>query len=198
MNPKILILILGIFFLSFVSATENPQIYYKLNLDYNYGNITINSTEIELSDKQIENPFGFYSVSILDYDGNLLNLTLFDVQNKILYDTINEEGEISGGGFLELNETSFEIFVPYYENAKKIVIYNENLSELTREDISEFSKVQGEINEEIPEEIETGNEIEERKSIETFTDTLLQYWWALIIILIILIVYLFYSINKKK
>ncbi|MEK6842348.1 MAG: hypothetical protein AABX84_00895, partial [Nanoarchaeota archaeon] len=86
----------------------------------------------------------------------------------------------------------------YYENAKKIVIYNENLSELTREDISEFSKVQGEINEEIPEEIETGNEIEERKSIETFTDTLLQYWWALIIILIILIVYLFYSINKKK
>ena len=195
----IAIVIIGfavLFFAFQQGVIQEPLIYYKLNLDYSYGNILINSTEIEFSNEIIENLFGFYSANILDNEGNLLNLTLFDVPNEILYDTINEEGEISGGGFLELNETQFDIFVPYYENAKEIVIYNENLSELTRKDVSEFSKAREEITEELPEE-ETEKKIEE-KPIETLTNNLSQYWWVLIIILAVLIGYLFYFLTKKK
>lgn len=197
MNHKILFLIFAVAFISLASAIENPRIYYKLNLDYSYGNIFINSTEIELSDKEIENPFGFYSASILDSEGNLLNLTLFDVPNEILYDSVNEEGEISGGGFLELNQTNFEIFVPYYSNAKEIVIYDENLTELTRKDISEFSKEkQSIVSEEVPEkenEKKTGE-----KPTEILTEKIQRYWWVLVIVLAVLVVYLFYSVNRKK
>ena len=112
MKLQIIFLIFALVLISFASAIDNPQIYYKLNLDYSYGNISINSTEIEFSNKQIEDPFGFYSATILDYDGNILNLTLFDVPNEILYDSVNEEGEISDGGFLELNETADALYVP--------------------------------------------------------------------------------------
>ena len=196
MNYKIFLLISVMAFLSLISAIENPQIYYKLNLDYSYGNITINSTEIELSNEAVENNFGFYSAIILDYEGSLLNLTLFDVPNGILYDSIDESGVINDGGFLELNQTSFEIFVPYYENAKEIVIYNENLTELTRKNISEFSRVQERKIEEISEETET-KRIDE-KSAEILTDKLSQYWWVLVIVLVILAGYLIYSLNKKK
>ena len=196
MNYKIFLLISVMAFLSLISAIENPQIYYKLNLDYSYGNITINSTEIELSNEAVENNFGFYSAIILDYEGSLLNLTLFDVPNGILYDSIDESGVINDGGFLELNQTSFEIFVPYYENAKEIVIYNENLTELTRKNISEFSRVQERKIEDISEETET-KRIDE-KSAETLTEKLSQYWWVLVIVLVILAGYLIYSLNKKK
>ena len=194
---QILFLIFALVFISFASAVQEPLVYYKLNLDYSYGNIEINSTEIEFSNEIIENNFGFYSATILDYDGNLLNLTLFDVPNEILYDIVNEEGEISDGGFLELNQTSFEIFVPYYENAKEIAIYDENLTELTKKEISEFSREkQITIDEKIPEE----NEIKmiDEKSIKTLTNNLSQYWWILVVILAILVTYFFYSLSKKK
>src|SRR3989344_8504851 len=103
MKSKILFLIFAFAFISLASAIQEPLIYYKINLDYSYGNITINSAEIEFSDEEIENPFGFYSATISDYEGNLLNVTLFDVPNEILYDTVDSEtGEINGGGFLEL------------------------------------------------------------------------------------------------
>ena len=195
---QILFLIFALVFISFASAVQEPLVYYKLNLDYSYGDISTNSTEIEFSNKQIGNPFGFYSATILDYEGNLLNSTLFDVPNEILYDSVNEEGEISDGGFLELNETSFEIFVPYYGDAKEIVIYDENLTELTRKDVNEFSKEKQIVDKEtIPEETEKEKDVEE-KSTETLTNKLSQYWWIFVIVLIILIFYLAYSLTKKR
>ena len=196
MNSKFFLLIFALVLISLASAIQEPLIYYKINLDYSYGDITINSTEIELSNEAVENNFGFYSAIILDYEGSLLNLTLFDVPNGILYDSIDESGVINDGGFLELNQTSFEIFVPYYENAKEIVIYNENLTELTRKNISEFSRVQERKIEDISEETET-KRIDE-KSAETLTEKLSQYWWVLVIVLVILAGYLIYYLNKKK
>jgi len=196
MNSKFFLLIFALVLISLASAIQEPLIYYKINLDYSYGDITINSTEIEFSNEIIENNFGFYSANVLDYDGNLLNLILFDVPNEILYDIVNEDGEISDGGFLELNQTNFEIFVPYYPNAKEITIYDGNLTELTRKDVNELSKIQEKISEEIPEE----NEIKTigEKSTETLSDKLSQYWWILVAVLIILIFYLAYSLTKKR
>ena len=138
MKNQIIFLIFAISFLSFVSAIQQPLIYYKLNLDYSYGNISINSTQVEFSDEPIDNVFGFYSVSIFDSDGKILNLTLFDIPNEILYDTADENGTINGGGFLELNQTNFDIFVPYNSNAKDVVVYDENNKELSRNNFITF------------------------------------------------------------
>src|SRR3989338_11517504 len=107
---QILFLIFALVFISFASAIQEPLIYYKLNLDYSYGNISINSTQEEFSDEPIDNVFGFFSVSIFDSDGKILNLTLFDVPNEILYDTVDENGTINGGGVLELKKIHLLIF----------------------------------------------------------------------------------------
>ena len=196
MKKIILVLTMVIFLASTLIAIQEPLIYYKLNLDYNYGDISISSTEIEFSNEEIENFFGIYTLEILDFNDELLDLVFFDVPNEILWDGVDSEtGEISIGGLLELNETSFEIFVPYYENAKEIIIYNENLTELTKVRVNEFSKIREDV-EEIPYDIEIGDKIISEK--ENLLDNLSQYWYVFLIILIVLVIVLFYSIGKKK
>ena len=195
-----IILMLLMVSFSIVGAQTDFEIYYKLNLDYSYGNISISSTEIEFSQERIKNPFGFYVVKVLDHNGEILNITFFDVPNEILYDTIDPETEeISGGGLLELNKTSFEIFVPYYENAKDIVIYDENLSELTRKDIGEYSRqreiISGEVVKDKEKIIDGERKISETESL---IDKISKYWWILLIILVVLVIVLFYSLSKKK
>ena len=197
MNKIFVFLIFGIVFISLISAISQPLIYYKLNLNYNYGNITINSTEIQLSDKVIENQFGFYTAEIKDYNGKLINVSFFMVQNQIFYDTADSNGTINGGGLLDLNQTNFDIFVPYYPNAKEIVIYDGNLTELTRKDISEFSKEMPKINNNIPKGKENQT-IATNITQEKFIDSLSQDWWILLIILIVLLIVLFYLVTKKK
>ena len=200
MKKEMIILMLLMASFSIVGAQTNFETYYKINLDYSYGNISISSTEIEFSQERIENPFGFYVVEVLDYNDEILNITFFDVPNEILYDTIDPETEeISGGGLLELNKTSFEIFVPYYENAKDIVIYDENLSELTRKDIGEYSRqreiISGEVVKDKEKIIDGERKISETESL---IDKISKYWWILLIILVVLVIVLFYSLSKKK
>ena len=196
MKNQIIFLIFAISFLSFVSAIQQPLIYYKLNLDYSYGNISINSTQVEFSDEPIDNVFGFYSVSIFDSDGKILNLTLFDIPNEILYDTVDENGTINGGGFLELNQTNFDIFVPYNSNAKDVVIYNENLSELSRKNIGEFSrnypKESPSLEKNVPEEIK--DEKQQTNPINKLKD----YWYVLATVLAALLFILFYMVTKER
>ncbi|MEK6897939.1 MAG: hypothetical protein AABX28_01125 [Nanoarchaeota archaeon] len=201
MNKIILLLIFAITFVSLASAIQEPLVYYKINLNYSYGNISVNSVNVELSDKQIENNFGFYIAEIVDYEGNLLNLTFFDVPNEILWDGVDPEtGEIDNGGLLELNETNFDIYIPYFENAKEIVIYDENLIELSRYGVGQFSRIDrneilGISETETPEEIRT----EEKKTpTENLTDKIQNYWWVLVIIAVGLLVVLFWSVSKKR
>ncbi len=196
MKKIILILTVAIFLGFTISAVQEPLIYYKLNLDYSYGDISINSTEIEFSNEEIENFFGLYILEIIDYNNEILDLIFFDVPNEIIYETVNEEGEISGGGIIELNETSFELFVPYYENAKGIIISDENLNELLKEDISEFSKQQPQLTKEPSEEkIKPKGAI---PGIQDISNSLTKYWWVLLILLGGLVIFLLYSIHKKK
>ena len=127
--------------MSFVVAQTNYYTYYKLNLDYDKGAINISSLEIEFSQEKIENFFGVYTAGIMDYDNEVLNLSFFDVPNEVLWDGVNPEtGEIDRGGTIELEQVSFELFIPYYENAKEIIIYDGNLDEVARKDVSMYSK----------------------------------------------------------
>jgi len=196
MKNQFLLLVLVLILISLASAIQEPLIYYKLNLDYSYGNISINSTQVEFSDEPIDNVFGFYSVSIFDSDGKILNLTLFDVPNEILYDTVDENGTINGGGFLELNQTNFDIFVPYNSNAKDVVIYNENLSELSRKNIGEFSrnypKESPSLEKNVPEEIK--DEKQQTNPINKLKD----YWYVLATVLAALLFILFYMVTKER
>ncbi len=196
MEKGVFCLVVFIFCMIFVGAQTQTSLYfyYNLNLSYDRGAIEVSSANIEFFQEEVENLFGDYTTKVLDYENNVLNISFFDVPNEILYDTVNPEtGEISGGGILELNQTTFNLFIPYYENALRIIIYDENSVELARIDVGEYSK----------EGLEETRDIEEgeRESIEeraSEAETIQKYWWVLLIILIILVVVLFYSLKKKR
>ena len=198
----ILIFIFLMPFLKFIGAVTEPLIYYKLNLNYSYEKININSIGIEFSKEKIENPPGFYTAKVLGFDGETLETIFFDVPRKVLWDKIDPEtGEIVDGGLKKLDEVSFELFVPYHENAEEIVIYDLGLQELSREDASQYSKPV-KISKEIPEEeIEKEKRvIEGKKEIieKPFIEKVSEYRGVLLIILITLIIVLFYLLRKKK
>ena len=76
-----------------------------------------------------------------------------------------------GNGYFEsemiyYNITEINLLVPYYENAKEIIIYDENLIEITREDIGMYSKQyekENIVNESVEKEIDKKNQIEEER-----------------------------------
>ena len=86
-----------IFLVGILSAATINN-YYNLNLNYNKGKFTLLSSNIEQSKETINNYFGNYTAALLDYENNLLDIYFFDVPNEVIYDTVDENGTIVGGG----------------------------------------------------------------------------------------------------
>lgn len=198
--------ILIIFLAVNVSAQTENYKYYDLNLSWENGNFSLNSLNIEFSGNELSSQFGNHSTDVLDYQENVLNTASFEVPNTILYDNVDENGTIVGGGTLELNETDFAVYVPYYENASEIVIYDRNVTEKLRIDVGSYSKT-----EEVP--FEDGMAREENISEEPldedlnesvsqgekeFADFAKNNWWVLALVLIALIAYLVWSLRKDS
>lgn len=139
MKKTIIFFILVIAFLGMVISQQEPLIYYSLNLEHNRTNILLKSIEIEFFNEEIKNS-GNYSVILIDRNNKEIKKLFFDVPNLILYDRVNENGNIIDGGLLELNQTGFKLYVPYYENAQEIVIYDKEGKELEKIDVSIYAK----------------------------------------------------------
>jgi len=189
----------------FAQAIQEPNIYYKFNLHYNEGIIDFNSTDIEIAFKELENVFGFYTADSLDYNDERINTVFFEVPNVILWDGVNPKiGEIENGGSIELREVSFELYVPYHENTKKIIIYNESIEEVLKIDVSMYSKeyeksISLTDDEEIDEDGQIEEEIkmaEEKNNRKNLSEKLVDYWWILLILFLILLIILFSSLRK--
>ena len=139
MRRLLKILIIFVFVLSSVQAM--PFTYYKINLDYDKGDVNIESVGVEILYEEMKNFPGVYSANLLDYSNKALESVIFDVPIKMYYDNINPEtGIIDDGGIKYLDKASFEIYIPYHSNAKYLVIFDEEVNEIIRKDISEFSK----------------------------------------------------------
>lgn len=203
MKKIILASILVVFVIGILSAS-NIYNYYKIDLNYNKGELTLLSTNIEQSLSLINNSFGEYRATLLDYENNMLYVSFFKIPNKVLYDEVDENGTISGGGEIELKEVNFTLFIPYYENASKIVIYDENVTKKLEIDVGFYSKDYKEfnaINKNTPNENEStnqGNTQVDENVIreETFIEKISYYWWVLLIILIILLAIIINYIRK--
>lgn len=189
---------IAIIFVSFLiqGGLIEPRIYYKINLDYDSGRVNISSVDIEFSQEEIENYFGFYTANVLDYNNKELDTFSFDIPTEILWDGFNPKtGKIEESGIMTLNQTSTEIFIPYYENAKEIIIYNENLDEVTRKDVSEYSKQRPTKKEEA---IEDEGEVKKKSpETQTLTEKLVKSWWIFLIVFVALILILIYLLRKK-
>jgi len=133
--PIILLLLLA------VSVLAEVNYYYKIDLQYQDGDVSYDRISVEPTFKELQTAEGMYVAEVVSFDNRLLNLTFFDFPLTIFYDTVDPEtGEINGGGMTELNETEITLYVPYQENAQEINIYDENLDELLKIDVSYFAK----------------------------------------------------------
>jgi len=189
-----LLFIIIFLFVSLASCYSNPLIYYQLDLSYDASNediLEVKSIKIKLLDED-KLYWGGYSVKIVGYERDIINMINFSLPTRSLYDNINNNGEIISGGFEELNKTEFELFVPYYEKAKEIVIYDSDMNELIREDVSMFSK-------NINKEIETEDKMIEKKEYVSDEKSFIKYWWVLIVVVIILIgAVIYFYLRRRK
>lgn len=117
--------------------------YFEIKLDYNNGNFSYKYVAVKplTAQTRIRNIPGGFSAELLSDNGTLLNTTFFDVPLTILYDIIdNTTGEVNGGGELNLNTSETTIYLPYYENAKELDIYDQNYNLVLSIDLSPYSK----------------------------------------------------------
>lgn len=190
---------LSLFFLS-ISIISAKGFYYNIELYYD-GDIEIKNVRIEFSNDELlnivnERYLETYYLDVIDINGNKKETIEFGVLNVLVYDVANESNpdEIIDGGFITLENASFEIYAPYYENAKEIVIYN-NEKELTREDVSEFSKIRID-----SEEKEFDRKLDEKKEISEEGVSFIEesfYGYLIFFIVFVLIIILIF-LNKKR
>lgn len=138
----ILIIIVFLVFSFVVNASElENNLYYKINMNYNDGQIKIESVNIEF--EEIENYLDDAdkkNLKIIKKDSSVLEDIYFSVPDSFVYDISDENGIISEGGEGNLEEIIFNIYVPYHENAYQAVIYDKDGKEIDRELLSQFSK----------------------------------------------------------
>ncbi len=159
-----------------ITMTEaKTPLFYKINLWYNNGNYSINQIQVSpYLQNQIEKNIGGYSAEILALNGTILNVSYFNIPLLIYWDSLdNKSGEITSGGVTELNKTEVTLFLPYYENAKEINIYDVNLAKILSIDVSDFSKnnqikIEEEINEPIKIQPIQKNQVIERKKYKIY------------------------------
>jgi len=182
----LLILISGV-----IAVPQESFVYHKLNLEYNNGDLSLKSSEIEFLRNEVEKKSIGREVYVFDFEGNVIDLVKFKVPNKIWVDDISSGGEIALGGELELNQTFFSIWVPYHKNAEKIVIFDSDLNIEVEEDVSRYSKDSKKMN-----DISLTDENSEDKNVIIGIDydadkNLIDYWWILLIIFILILLILF-------
>ncbi len=194
---KLPIFLIGILIL-FFQIVSAINFYYFIELENDGVNLKFKELSIEEGSLEEDGSFsGRYLLKVFSFENKELYESNFETESYTIIDSPLESEVIYH------NITSISLFVPYYANAREIVIYNENLEEVTRIDVSMYSKQyekENIVNESIKKEIDKKNQIEEERIYDkkNLFEKLSEYWWILLIVLIILIIILFYSLSKKK
>ena len=191
--PIFLIGILIIFF-QIVSAIN---FYYFIELENDGVNLKFKGLSIEEGRLEEGGSFsGKYLLNVFSFENKELYESNFETESYTIIDNPLESEVIYH------NMTDISLFVPYYPNAKEIVIYNENLEEVTRIDVSMYSKQYEKVeettllNKSVEEEpFEEKNK--KTSSVKNLSEKLTEYWWILLIVLVILLIVFFYSLKKR-
>lgn len=189
-------------FLLVASVSAQIDHFYSINLVYQQGNLSYNIISVEPSEEKLKTPEGDYIAEVVSFDNEVLNLTYFDMSRKMFIDSVNPETEeIDYGAIIELNESEITLYVPYYENAKEINIYDWDLNKKLNIKVDSYAKetaiveeVEGEIIEEDQKEIVPKKEIEKEEPIKKVLFGVLIGLGILILLIFILVLFF----RKKK
>lgn len=193
---KKIVLLIFVFAVVLAPALAEMDYHYKMGISYIKGNLSYKTITVGPSEAKLKDSQGDYIAEIVSNDNITLNLTHFGFSLRILYDTVdNKTGKISGGGMIYRNESNITLYLPYYENAKEINIYDENLTKKLTIDISQYSKKTAAKEEANMSEVknETGKVAPEAKEKLDYSAYIIIGLWV-----IALIIALYYAYKKKK
>jgi len=188
MKKQIITIIVSLFLINLVSA----GLYYNVNMHYANNSLNINSVKVIFSDDSAFNS-GDYILRTIDNKGYILEENKFHIPNKIIYDYANEGENFSKSEIQELKEVDFNIYIPYYENAKEIVI-SKNANEVIKYNVQEYNRINIQETEKLKEKIQEQEEADKPKI--TSEDKTLNI--ILIIIAVVLAIAVVYSVLVRK
>jgi hypothetical protein len=214
-NQVFLILFLILILININLIFAENKLYYEVNLNCQEEKIKIDSIKVIFSKGDINNFYNedlnSYSVELTDNQNKILEEINFSVPNVAIYDMVDDNGVIFQGGSYILNETDFELYIPYFENSKELVIYNKNKNILEKISVSQYSKQDFEKEDFFANLEDSQNKdfqkIEKENKEENLTDKInnnfnliLALLIAILIVLIVIIIYYYYknTINKKR
>lgn len=132
MKKIILIIAMLLILITPVFALDH---YYNISLKYDKGEITYTSLEVIPSEKELKSFEGLFVAEVLSSENDLLNITFFELPLQLIIDT--EDG---GGEIRQFDEAEIELYIPYFDNANEINIYDKELNKKLTIDVSSYAK----------------------------------------------------------
>tara|TARA_Y100000034_G_C6877833_1_gene401716 strand:+ start:270 stop:848 length:579 start_codon:yes stop_codon:yes gene_type:complete len=140
MKLKFKILVFAFILLGIPFVLGQVSNIFEIELEYDNGDLALKNLNVEQSEESINN-FGEYSVEIRDFDDLVISIINFDVPNTRSFESLDPNTGKIIGGFIQIsNQTEFIVELPYYSNARKIIIYDSNYTEKLTIDVSHFAK----------------------------------------------------------
>ncbi|MFA5856992.1 MAG: hypothetical protein WC867_06535 [Candidatus Pacearchaeota archaeon] len=182
---KYLFLFLGLILINLVSASN---LYYNITYIFDKNDIEIKSVNVIYSSSYIPLDEGELIVKIKAGEKTLSEYK-FNVPNQLFYDEISEEENESliDGGFIELQNGTFNIMVPYNEKGDNIKTYFEN-KEVANYEIKDFSKKELKSKEIIKNQLESELKNKDNRPVKII----------LFILIMILLYFAVFFIFRKK
>ena len=121
-------------------------LFYSIDINYDKGELSLKDISLVKGLAPSYLKEGQYTLNILSYRNEILFTTYFDIATEIMFDLpegyVDEEGNLLIEKEIDLIEevesVSKNIIVPYFKNAKQIVIYEGDILKLEI-NISEFA-----------------------------------------------------------
>lgn len=187
--------IIGSLIMLFISINlVSAGFYYNVSIKYDDGKINIKNVDVIFSQKDLSSLQGDYYLELRQDQDNLESYK-FKVPKTIVYDNADESGKINGGGVITLNESDFEVFIPYTESADAIVITDSNKVELAKKDISYLSK--NIVNNQVTKQFEA-NPVKPEKILSEKSTTASYLIIGIIILIILAVLTIIVLISKKQ
>jgi len=135
------ILMLFVLLLSNMAYAEIYH-YYEFGLNYERGDISLDYMNIKPYSYKIEVPVGDFIVEVLSNNNKTLNSAFFNIPILVDYEVVDEDtGQITSGGTAILNKSKTVLMLPYHQDASEIIIYDSNLNEKLKIDVSQYSRI---------------------------------------------------------
>jgi len=184
-----------------VGLVSAGNLYYNVEVYYEDEGMEIRGVGIETYTWKMYNfhkaeRLGTNLLRVVSSGNEVLDEEEFSVPTIVAIDEFDEDDLFATGGeIIEVDNVSFNVYVPYYSEGRELVVYGIDGGEVARKDVGEFSKVGvvgddevDKLNSEADERIDTRDEgvVEGLKS-----------YWYLIVILVVLILVLVWVLGGK-